>query len=181
MFPPLHKRKGPKCLIRRERSCDMVKPKEKILHIWKRRADQLRAETYAIYLAYKDPRVPWYAKFLIACVVGYAFSPIDPIPDFIPILGYVDDLILVPIGIALAIKMIPLAVLADCREKAHAAMAQKRPRNWVAASVVIAIWLLFASLGILFTTKMIKDWNGVLNWWSRWLGRIIQFPGPPKF
>jgi uncharacterized membrane protein YkvA (DUF1232 family) len=148
----------------------MVKPKEKILHIWKRGADQLRAETYAIYLAYKDPRVPWYAKLLIACVIGYVLSPIDLIPDFIPILGYVDDLILVPIGIALAIKIIPLDVLTDCRAKAHAAMAQKRPRNWVAASVVIAIWLLFASLAILFTTKMIKDWNGVLNWWSRWLG-----------
>ena len=150
----------------------------KILQSWKRRADQLRAETYAIYLAYKDPRVPWYAKLLIACVIGYVLSPIDPIPDFIPILGYVDDLILVPIGIALVIKMIPLAVLAECREKARAAIAQKRPRNWVAASVVIAIWLLFASLGILFITKMIKDWNGVLNWWSGWLGQIIQFPGP---
>jgi uncharacterized membrane protein YkvA (DUF1232 family) len=178
MFLLLHKRKGLKCLIRRERSCDMVNPKEKILHIWKRRAGQLRTETYAIYLAYKDPRVLWYAKLLIACVVGYAFSPIDLIPDFVPILGYVGDLILVPIGIALVIEKIPPAVLADCREKAHAAMTQKRPRNWVAASVVIIIRFLFGSLAILFTTKMIKDWDGVLNWWSGWAERIARFPAP---
>jgi len=85
---------------------------------------------------------------------------------------------LVPAGIALAIKMIPPAVLADCREKAHAASAQKRPKNWVAASVIIVIWFLFASSAILFTTKMIKDWDGVLNWWSGWPGRIARLPGP---
>ncbi len=65
---------------------------------WKQRAKQLKIETYALYLAYKDPRTPWYAKIFAACVVGYAFSPIDLIPDPIPILGYLDDLILVPNG-----------------------------------------------------------------------------------
>jgi uncharacterized membrane protein YkvA (DUF1232 family) len=68
---------------------------------------------YAIYLAYKDPRVPWYAKLLATCVVAYALSPVDLIPDFIPILGYLDDLILVPLGIYLVIKMIPDEVMAE--------------------------------------------------------------------
>ena len=116
------------------------------LDTWRRRAKQLKTDVYALYLASKDPRTPWYAKILIACVVGYAFSPIDLIPDFIPVLGYMDDLILVPMGIALALKMIPPTVLADCRAKAQATMAQKKPRNWIAASVIVAIWLLLASL-----------------------------------
>ena len=69
---------------------------------WKARARQLEIETYALYLAYRHPKVPWYAKVFAACVVGYLFSPIDLIPDFIPVLGYLDDLILVPLGIFLA-------------------------------------------------------------------------------
>jgi uncharacterized membrane protein YkvA (DUF1232 family) len=84
---------------------------------WRQRARSLRKETYALYLAARDPRVPWYAKLIAVCVVGYAFSPIDLIPDFIPVLGYVDDLVLVPLGIALVLKMIPGEVMADCRER----------------------------------------------------------------
>lgn len=114
-------------MIRGEQIEGRVKPKGKIFHIGKRRAGQLKTETYAIYLAYKDPRFPRYAKLLIACVIGYVFSPIDLIPDSIPILGYADDLILVPIGITFVIRMIPPAVLADCQEKAHTAMTWKRP------------------------------------------------------
>ncbi len=98
-----------------------------VLEVWKQRARQLKTETYAIYLAYKDPRLPWYARLFAACVVGYAFSPIDLIPDPIPVLGYLDDLILVPLGVALALKMIPPAVMAECREKAQAAMSQGKP------------------------------------------------------
>ena len=78
---------------------------------WKMRARQLQAEVYALYLAYRDPRVPWYAKAVAACVVGYALSPIDLIPDFIPVLGYLDDLVLIPLGIALVLRMIPPAVM----------------------------------------------------------------------
>src|SRR5918911_388121 len=74
------------------------------IEAWKGRVRQLKAETYALYLAYKDPRVPWYAEVFAACVVGYAFSPIDLIPDPVPVLGYLDDLILVPLGIALAVR-----------------------------------------------------------------------------
>ena len=86
---------------------------------WKRWVKQLKVETYTLYLAYKDPRVPWYAKVFTACVVGYALSPIDLIPDFIPVLGYLDDLILVPLGVTLAVKMIPKPVLDQCRERAR--------------------------------------------------------------
>ena len=116
-----------------------------MIETWKQRARRLKAETYAIYLAYRDPRVPWYARLFVACVIGYAFSPIDLVPDFIPILGYLDDLILVPVGIALALKMIPPAVMAECREKAQGVMAQGKPVNRTAAAVIVAIWLLLAA------------------------------------
>src|SRR5512143_3073987 len=100
---------------------------------WKQRARQLKTEVYALYLAYRDPRVPRYARIFAACVVGYAFSPIDLIPDPIPILGYLDDLILIPLGIAMVLKTIPPEVLTECREKAALAMAGGKPVNWVAA------------------------------------------------
>lgn len=123
---------------------------------WKRRVRQLKAETYALYLAYKDPRVPWYAKVFAACVVGYAFSPIDLIPDPIPILGYLDDLILIPLGVLLARKMIPAAVMSECREKARTAMSGDKPTNWVAAVIVVAIWLLLAVLAIVLAMRTIR-------------------------
>jgi uncharacterized membrane protein YkvA (DUF1232 family) len=113
---------------------------------WKRRARQLKEETYTIYLALKDPRTPWYARLFAACVVGYAFSPIDLIPDPIPVLGYLDDLILIPLGLVIALKVIPPSVLAECRDKAQATLEQDRPTNWVAAAVIVAIWLLLAAL-----------------------------------
>jgi uncharacterized membrane protein YkvA (DUF1232 family) len=108
---------------------------------WKQRAKELKAETYALYLAVKDPRVPWYAKVSALCVVAYALSPIDLIPDFIPVLGYLDDLILLPIGIALTIKMIPAKVLAECRAKAQARIAEGSLLGWAGAAAIIAIWL----------------------------------------
>ncbi len=116
---------------------------------WKARARQLKAEVFALYLAYKDPRVPWYARLVAACVVGYAFSPIDLIPDPIPLLGYLDDLVLVPLGVALAIKLIPPRVLAECRQQAREALERGKPTNWVAAGVIVAIWLLLAVLAIM--------------------------------
>ena len=123
---------------------------------WKQRARELKTETYAIYLAYKDPRTPWYARLFAACVVGYAFSPIDLIPDPIPVLGYLDDLVLVPLGIAIALKMIPSPVMTECREKARAAMAQGQPTNWTAAAVIVAIWLLLAALAIVVIVRTIQ-------------------------
>ena len=123
---------------------------------WRQRARQLKIETYAIYLAYKDPRVPWYARVFAACVVAYAFSPIDLIPDFIPVLGYLDDLILVPLGIALAIKMIPPDVLTECREKAQLEMSLGKPTNWIAASVIVAIWLLLATGAVVLLLRIFR-------------------------
>jgi uncharacterized membrane protein YkvA (DUF1232 family) len=107
-------------------------------------AGLLKTETYTIYMAYKHPRAPWYAKALAVCVVAYAFSPIDLIPDFIPILGYLDDLILVPLGIAVVLKMIPPDVLAECREQARLEMSHGRPTYWIAVIVIIAIWSILA-------------------------------------
>ena len=108
---------------------------------WKKRAKDLKRETYALYLAYRDPRVPWYAKVVCACTVGYALSPIDLIPDFVPVLGYLDDLLIVPAGLALAIKLIPEEVMCECRSRAEVKMSQKGPNNYVAAAIIAAIWL----------------------------------------
>lgn len=111
---------------------------------WEGRARQLKQEVYALYLAYRDPRVPWYARLLAAGVVAYAFSPLDLIPDFIPVLGYLDDLVLIPLGVALAIRLLPPAVLAECREEARQIIARGKPTNWAAAGVIVVVWLLLA-------------------------------------
>jgi uncharacterized membrane protein YkvA (DUF1232 family) len=124
------------------------------MQTWKQRARQLKKETYAIYIACKDPRVPWYARVFAGFVVAYAFSPIDLIPDVIPILGYLDDLVLVPLGIILVLKMIPPAVLAECRDKAEAAMNQGKPTTRIAAIVIVAIWLLLGILLIIWVRAM---------------------------
>jgi len=124
---------------------------------WKERANQLKMETYTLYLAYKDPRTPWYARLFAALVVGYAFSPIDLIPDFIPVLGYLDDLILVPLGAALAVKMIPSDILAESRQKAEEVMSTGKPTNWAAAAVIIAIWLLLAVMAVVIVVRTFRD------------------------
>lgn len=115
---------------------------------WKQRVTHLKSETYALYLVYRDPRVPWYAKAFAGLVVAYAFSPIDLIPDFIPILGYLDDLVLIPLGVALSLRMIPAEVLAECRERARADLDRDRFTNRLAAVVIVGIWLLLAALAI---------------------------------
>ena len=108
---------------------------------WKERASQLKMEVYALYLAYKDDRTPWYAKVFTAMVVGYAFSPIDLIPDFIPVLGYLDDLVLIPLGAVVAIKMIPPQVMEESRAKARQVLANGEPVNKVAAAVILLVWV----------------------------------------
>lgn len=123
---------------------------------WKQRARQLKIETYAIYLAYKDPRVPWYARLFAAGVIAYAFSPIDLVPDPIPILGYLDDLVLVPVGVALALKMIPENVMAECRERAETAMSEGKPTNWKAAAVIVTVWVLLAVLAIAIVMRTLS-------------------------
>lgn len=118
---------------------------------WARR---IKRDTYALYLAVRDPRTPWYAKLLAACVVAYAFSPIDLIPDFIPVLGYLDDVIIVPLGIMLALKLIPPAVMAECRAAADASRPSSKPRNYVGAAVVVAIWLLALALSLQWALRL---------------------------
>ena len=119
-----------------------------IIEQWKQQAKGLKVEVYALYLAYRDPRVPWYARFFAACVVGYAFSPIDLIPDFIPVIGYLDDLVLIPLGIKIALSMIPANVMSESREKAQEIIRQGKPVNRVAAMIIILIWLSLAALAI---------------------------------
>lgn len=125
-----------------------------ILERWRRWAGSLKREVYALYLAYRDPRVPWYARAFAAGVVGYAFSPIDLIPDPIPVLGYLDDLVLVPLGVYLAIKLIPEPVLAECRVKAQEVLAAGKPVNKLAAAVIIAIWLILAALCVIWLVSI---------------------------
>ena len=111
-------------------------------------AGRLRTEVYALYLAYRDPRVPLHARVFAACVVGYAFSPIDLIPDPIPVLGYLDDLVLIPLGVTLAIRMIPEPVLLECREKARRDSGGSRLARWVMAAAVVVVWLALAALAV---------------------------------
>ena len=99
----------------------------------------IKRDVHAIYLASRDPRVPWHAKALAVAVAGYALSPIDLIPDFIPVLGYLDDLIIVPLGIMLVLKLIPQEIMAEHREAA--AVALDRPVSRAAACVIVGIWV----------------------------------------
>ena len=112
----------------------------------RRRARELRTSTHALYLAARDPRTPWYARLLALAVVAYAFSPIDLIPDPIPVLGYLDDLILVPAGIALTLRLIPPDVLADARARATAQAG--RPLSRVGAAITVALWLALAAAAL---------------------------------
>lgn len=112
----------------------------------KQRVRHLKAETFALYLAARDSRTPWYAKLLVAGIVAYALSPIDLIPDFVPVLGYLDDLILIPIGIALAIKLVPPQVLAECRARAQETIQSGKPVSRVAGAVIVVIWLALTTL-----------------------------------
>jgi uncharacterized membrane protein YkvA (DUF1232 family) len=111
-----------------------------MLDQWKQWARTIKRDAHALYLASRDPRVPWYAKALALAVAAYAASPIDLIPDFIPVIGYLDDLILVPLGIALVIRLIPPDIMAEHRALATA--AQDRPVSRTAAAIIVAIWLL---------------------------------------
>jgi uncharacterized membrane protein YkvA (DUF1232 family) len=106
----------------------------------KAKAAALKREVFALYLATRDPRTPWYAKAFVICVVAYALSPIDLIPDPIPVLGYLDDLLLLPLGIYVALRLIPQEVLAECRAKARAT-SEELPRNWWACAVIALLWL----------------------------------------
>jgi len=124
---------------------------------WKQQAGKLRVEIYALYLAYQDERVPLYARIFTALVVGYAFSPIDLIPDFIPIIGYLDDLVLIPLGIAMALSMIPAVVMAESRERAREIMGQAKPVNRAAAVLIVLLWILLAAVTASLVIKIDKN------------------------
>ena len=108
---------------------------------WKEKVKQLKTEVVVLYFVLKDRRTPWYAKALIAVIIAYALSPVDLIPDFIPVLGYLDDLILVPVGIYLALKLVPAEILEEHRQKANTETINSRTK-WIASAVIVGIWLL---------------------------------------
>jgi uncharacterized membrane protein YkvA (DUF1232 family) len=116
-------------------------------------ARNLKRDSHAIYLASRDPRVPWYAKALAIAVAAYALSPIDLIPDFIPVVGYLDDLVIVPLGIWLVVSLIPPEVMAECRAKADA--AGQRPVSRAGMIAIIVVWIVVA---------IMLGWIGYIIW-----------------
>lgn len=116
-------------------------------------ARKLKADIAVLYLAYRNAGTPWYAKLAALITVGYALSPIDLIPDFVPILGFVDDAILLPILIWLSLKLIPPEVIAQCRESADEVFAGGRPKSYLAAGVIVLVWILLIAYVI---TRLIK-------------------------
>jgi uncharacterized membrane protein YkvA (DUF1232 family) len=107
----------------------------------KGKARTLKREVTALGLAVQDPRTPWFARILALAVIAYAFSPIDLIPDFIPLLGYLDDLILVPAGIALVIRLIPAEVMVDARRRSETLQVEKPWLRFLAAAIIVFLWL----------------------------------------
>ena len=126
---------------------------------WKQSARRLKAETYALTLAYTHPDTPWVARVFSGLVIAYAFSPIDLIPDFIPIFGYLDDLILVPLGIAIALKMIPAAVMLECRARAQVEISQEKPVNRLVVVVIVIIWISLAVVCALWAADFYHKWR----------------------
>jgi len=122
-----------------------------MLERWKRWARTIRRDAHALYLASRDARVPWHVKAIAFGVAAYAASPIDLIPDFIPVLGYLDDLIIVPLGIALVISLIPPAIMAEHR--ASAAAADGRPVSRTAAAIIVAIWICSFGIAVWFACR----------------------------
>jgi uncharacterized membrane protein YkvA (DUF1232 family) len=110
------------------------------------RARQVKIDLIALSLATRDPRTPWYAKLIVAGCVAYALSPVDLVPDFIPVIGLIDDLIFIPIALALAVRFIPDEVLAECHARAGEIAARRTSR--IAAAVIIGCWVLLATLGV---------------------------------
>lgn len=126
-----------------------------LLQTAKQWARALKRDVLVVYLAARDPRTPWALRLLALAVAAYALSPIDLVPDFIPVLGYLDDLLIVPLGLALVLRLLPAPVLLAARERAAHMLA--RPRSWVAAALIVALWVLLAVL--------------LFVWWRGWSGR----------
>jgi len=120
----------------------------------KSRARALKNETFAVYLAAKDARTPWYARAVALLTIAYALSPIDLIPDFVPVLGYLDDLFIVPAGIALAIRLIPAEVLEEARGKV-AGSGLERSVGYIGAAIIVVVWI-FILIGVLRLIKILS-------------------------
>jgi uncharacterized membrane protein YkvA (DUF1232 family) len=118
-------------------------------------ARRLKAETLALYFAARHPETPWTARLLVAFIVGYALSPIDLIPDFIPVLGYLDELILLPLLLGLALRLIPPPVLAECRQRANERIERGHPSSRIAAFVIFTIWLLAIGVAAYWTYDLL--------------------------
>ncbi len=128
-----------------------------LLQRFRESARKLKLEIHALFLAYRDPRTPWYARAWVALVLAYALSPIDLIPDFIPVLGYLDDLLLVPAGVALALKLIPPGVMAEAREKATRAGGGEGSLGKWGAAVIALVWILLLAGICIFIIHLIKS------------------------
>ena len=120
----------------------------------KARAREMKWDTLALYLAYRDPRVPLRAKIVIGVTVAYALSPVDLIPDSIPILGYLDDLVLVPLGIGCAVKLVPRELMEECRKRARVEFRKGSPKSWKAAVVVVLVWVGLLALFAFLISKL---------------------------
>jgi uncharacterized membrane protein YkvA (DUF1232 family) len=124
----------------------MENESKKRFKVWfskiKQISKKIKKEIGALYLACKKPNVPLYAKIISILVVGYALSPIDLIPDFIPVLGYIDDLILIPLGIYFAIKLVPNDIMNECRVQAENIFTEGKPKNWIAGGIIISFWVI---------------------------------------
>jgi uncharacterized membrane protein YkvA (DUF1232 family) len=132
--------------------------RDSLIAKFKKHANALKGEAYALYIAARDPRVPWYAKVFMGLVLAYAFSPIDLIPDFIPVLGYLDDLVIIPLGIALSLKMIPAEVMSDARKQAKELSREGNPVSRLGAVLIILIWLTLLAVVIwLIVRRSIKS------------------------
>lgn len=128
-----------------------------MLNELKSRARALKQDTLALGSAFRDPRTPWYAKVLIFLVVAYALSPIDLIPDFVPLFGYLDDLILVPAGIALALRLIPPEVMAEARENARQAGGPMGGVGIIGAVLIVSIWIVVLGIIVLWLRRLFSE------------------------
>jgi len=122
----------------------------------KQSSQVLKNQVYALYFASRDKRTPWYAKALAILVVAYTVSPIDLVPDFIPVVGYLDDLILIPAGVALTLKLIPPEVMAEAVERAQKAEAVGGTSKWIGILIIVMVWIIGLGILALIVVELVK-------------------------
>ncbi len=139
------------CVVRQT---DKIMYEMNVISKWKKKSEQLKLELHALYFAYKHPKTPLHAKVFMALVIGYAISPVDLIPEFIPVLGYLDDLLIVSAGVYLTLKLVPQPVMDECREKAKGAQFTGKEK-WIGAGIIIAIWVVVLLLLARFVLRIL--------------------------